>query len=103
MQVAGVQSVKLDFYKEICIYNNLVNISKNQMKMVVGYLRNQDFQTFLKLVECLCPPSGGSSHAGYQEEPSERDREGPVTRATKKSHQKGTAFCINQRNSLAQL
>ena len=57
MQVAGVQSVKLDFYQEICIHNNLVNISKNGMKMVVGYLRNQDFQTFLKLVECLCTPA----------------------------------------------
>ena len=28
--------------------------TKNGMKIVVGYLRNQDFETFLKFVECIC-------------------------------------------------
>ena len=27
--------------------------TKNGMKIVVGYLRNQDFETFLKFVECV--------------------------------------------------
>ena len=28
--------------------------TKNGVKIVVGYLRNQDFETFLKFVECIC-------------------------------------------------
>ena len=28
--------------------------TKDGMKIVVGYIRNQDFETFLKFVECIC-------------------------------------------------
>ena len=40
--------------------------TRNGIKIVVGYLRNQDFETFLKFVECICVARDANAIVGKQ-------------------------------------